>query len=208
MYIVELREKWGMDRIIVDIPHLKEPPHWTINILTKDFGCFPERDLYYMRSTGMFTASEVGKMERIVVAADLALCARFSEQLIQRVELLQPERRLAERAIGKSEFGRLGLRHLIGAEKHVPEDEDLAVVGMPVFVGVMKCVRVRIADHVGIPGPATVLVSLWKVDVGMGKLVGYEGSWDHVPDQDGIGIQAHRIRHDSGREYVSEPQLQ
>lgn len=66
MYIVELRNKWGKDRIIVDIPHLKEPPHWTINILTKDFGVFPERDLYYMRSTGMFTDSEIQKMERIV----------------------------------------------------------------------------------------------------------------------------------------------
>lgn len=64
-YIVELRKKWGKDRIIVDIPHLKEPPHWTINILTKDFGKYIDEDLAFIQSSEWFTDIERQKMLRI-----------------------------------------------------------------------------------------------------------------------------------------------
>lgn len=61
--IVELRKKWG-DRILIDIPHLKEPPHWTINILPKEFGLYIDRDVDFMKQNG-FSAVEIGKMERV-----------------------------------------------------------------------------------------------------------------------------------------------
>jgi organic radical activating enzyme len=61
--IIELRQKWG-DRILIDIPHLKEPPHWTMNILPKEFGRYIDRDVEFMRSNG-FSDIEIGKMERI-----------------------------------------------------------------------------------------------------------------------------------------------
>ena len=61
--IIELRQKWG-DRILIDIPHLKEPPHWTMNILPKEFGTYIDRDVEFMRSNG-FSNIEIGKMERI-----------------------------------------------------------------------------------------------------------------------------------------------
>lgn len=61
--IVELREKWG-DRILIDIPHLKEPPHWTMNILPKEFGTYIDRDVSYMKQNG-FSDIEIGKMERV-----------------------------------------------------------------------------------------------------------------------------------------------
>jgi hypothetical protein len=64
-YIVELRKKWGKDRIIVDIPHLKEPPHWTINILTKDFGKYIDSDLKFIQESEWFTDIERQKMLRI-----------------------------------------------------------------------------------------------------------------------------------------------
>jgi organic radical activating enzyme len=61
--IVELREKWG-ERILIDIPHLKEPPHWTMNILPKEFGRYIDSDVEYMRENG-FQDFEIRKMERI-----------------------------------------------------------------------------------------------------------------------------------------------
>ena len=61
--IVELRQKWK-NRIIVDIPHLKEPPHWTMNILPQEFGVYIERDVEYMKEND-FTSIEIQKMERI-----------------------------------------------------------------------------------------------------------------------------------------------
>lgn len=61
--IVELREKWG-DRILIDIPHLKEPPHWTMNILPPEFGTYIDSDVDFMRQYG-FSAIEIGKMERV-----------------------------------------------------------------------------------------------------------------------------------------------
>jgi hypothetical protein len=61
--IVELRHKWG-NRIIVDIPHLKEPPHWTMNILPPEFGIYIDRDVEFMKNNS-FTSIEIEKMERI-----------------------------------------------------------------------------------------------------------------------------------------------
>lgn len=61
--IVELREKWG-SRILIDIPHLKEPPHWTMNILSKEFGVYIDRDVEFMKQNG-FSDIEIGKMERV-----------------------------------------------------------------------------------------------------------------------------------------------
>lgn len=61
--IVKLREEWG-DRILIDIPHLKEPPHWTMNILPKEFGVYIDRDVEFMKRKG-FSQIEIGKMERV-----------------------------------------------------------------------------------------------------------------------------------------------
>jgi hypothetical protein len=61
--IVELREKWG-ERILIDIPHLKEPPHWTMNILPPEFGTYIDHDVQYMKQNG-FSDIEIGKMERV-----------------------------------------------------------------------------------------------------------------------------------------------
>ena len=61
--IVELRVKWG-ERILIDIPHLKEPPHWTMNILPKKFGRYIDSDVEYMRQNG-FQDFEIRKMERV-----------------------------------------------------------------------------------------------------------------------------------------------
>lgn len=61
--IVELREKWG-DRILIDIPHLKEPPHWTMNVLTEDWVTFIDNDIEFMRNNG-FRTVEIAKMNRI-----------------------------------------------------------------------------------------------------------------------------------------------
>jgi hypothetical protein len=61
--IVELREKWG-ERILIDIPHLKEPPYWTMNILPKEFGRYIDSDVEYMKQNG-FRDFEIKKMERI-----------------------------------------------------------------------------------------------------------------------------------------------
>lgn len=61
--IVELREKWG-ERILIDIPHLKEPPHWTMNILPPEFGTYIDNDVQYMKQNG-FSDIEIGKMERV-----------------------------------------------------------------------------------------------------------------------------------------------
>ena len=61
--IVELRVKWG-ERILIDIPHLKEPPHWTMNILPKEFGRYIDSDVEYMKQNG-FQDFEIKKMERV-----------------------------------------------------------------------------------------------------------------------------------------------
>lgn len=61
--IVELRAKWG-ERILIDIPHLKEPPHWTMNILPREFGVYIDRDVEFMNLNG-FSKIEIGKMERV-----------------------------------------------------------------------------------------------------------------------------------------------
>lgn len=62
--VVQLREKWG-DRITLDIAHLKEPPHWTMNILPKDFGTYIIDCVDFMRSHKYFSEIEINKMERV-----------------------------------------------------------------------------------------------------------------------------------------------
>jgi len=62
--IVELRQKWG-DRILLDIAHLKEPPHWTMNILPKKFGVYMIDCVDFMKGNNCFTETEINKMERV-----------------------------------------------------------------------------------------------------------------------------------------------
>ena len=62
--IVELRQKWG-DRILLDIAHLKEPPHWTMNILPKKFGVYMIDCADFMKGNNCFTETEINKMERV-----------------------------------------------------------------------------------------------------------------------------------------------
>jgi hypothetical protein len=61
--VVELRAKWG-ERILIDIQHLKEPPHWTMNILPKEFGRYIDSDVEYMKQNG-FQEFEIQKMVRV-----------------------------------------------------------------------------------------------------------------------------------------------
>jgi organic radical activating enzyme len=62
--IVELRKKWG-NRILMDIPHLKEPPHWTMNILPKSWGVHIDNDVEFMLLDGGFRDVEIAKMKRV-----------------------------------------------------------------------------------------------------------------------------------------------
>ena len=96
--ILELRGKYNQDntsrqRINIDTPYLKEPPHWMINILPQeDFGKYFEADLEFMRAnaeslngpnTLKFAEYEIEKFKRV---RDYYYegGSRVTEDLIQR----------------------------------------------------------------------------------------------------------------------------
>lgn len=73
--ILELREKHNVDpnvqRIGFDTPHLKEPPHWMMNILPKKFGVYIDRDLQFIKdrvdekNRNAFSEHEYEKLKRV-----------------------------------------------------------------------------------------------------------------------------------------------
>jgi len=70
--ILELRDKWGKDRIGFDTPYLKEPPHWMINLLPPEWVSYFDSDMEFIRdnitpygSRGGFNEHEWEKMKRV-----------------------------------------------------------------------------------------------------------------------------------------------
>ena len=72
--ILVLRKKYnvnGQRRIGFDTPYLKEPPHWTMNILPKEFGKYIDDDLQYIQDNldemdiTKFSQHEYEKLKRV-----------------------------------------------------------------------------------------------------------------------------------------------
>lgn len=70
--IMELRKKFNgfRNRINFDTPYLKEPPHWMINLLPKEFGKYIDDDLEFIKkNTGiqnyLFNDHEYEKLKRV-----------------------------------------------------------------------------------------------------------------------------------------------
>jgi organic radical activating enzyme len=64
--VVEWRKEYGADLFHLDIPYLKDPPHWMINILTPDFMPYMDRTLKYMEDNAeWFELSEIVKFKRV-----------------------------------------------------------------------------------------------------------------------------------------------
>jgi len=64
--IVEWKTKYGTDKIRIDTPYLKEPPHWMINILPKEFLSYMDSHLDFIDSNEIFRADEYEKFKRVV----------------------------------------------------------------------------------------------------------------------------------------------
>jgi len=64
--MIEWREEFGKDSIRFDVPYLKEPPHWMINILPESFLTYMDDTLEFI-DTNMdkFRASEYEKFKRV-----------------------------------------------------------------------------------------------------------------------------------------------
>jgi hypothetical protein len=70
--ILELRDKWGKERIGFDTPYLKEPPHWMINLLPPEWVSYIDEDLDFIKQRitpyGMefgFNEHEWEKLKRV-----------------------------------------------------------------------------------------------------------------------------------------------
>lgn len=70
--ILELRDKWGKERIGFDTPYLKEPPHWMINLLPPEWVDYIDADLDFIKQRitpyGMefgFNEHEWEKLKRV-----------------------------------------------------------------------------------------------------------------------------------------------
>jgi hypothetical protein len=64
--VVEWRKQYGADLFHLDIPYLKDPPHWMINILTPDFMVYMDRTVKYMEDNAeWFELSEIVKFKRV-----------------------------------------------------------------------------------------------------------------------------------------------
>jgi organic radical activating enzyme len=64
--IVEWKTKYGTDKIRIDTPYLKEPPHWMINILPAEFTKYMDKHLEFIDSNDIFRADEYEKFKRVV----------------------------------------------------------------------------------------------------------------------------------------------
>jgi organic radical activating enzyme len=64
--VIEWREKFGFESVAFDTPYLKEPPHWMINILPKEFIQHQEETLQFIVDNKQwFTDVEYEKMLRV-----------------------------------------------------------------------------------------------------------------------------------------------
>jgi hypothetical protein len=70
--ILELRNKWGKERIGFDTPYLKEPPHWMINLLPPEWVSYFDDDMQFIKdnitqygSQSGFNEHEWEKMKRL-----------------------------------------------------------------------------------------------------------------------------------------------
>lgn len=64
--VIEWRKQYGSDLIHLDIPYLKDPPHWMINILTPDFMVYMENTVKFMEDNAeWFETSEIVKFKRV-----------------------------------------------------------------------------------------------------------------------------------------------
>jgi hypothetical protein len=63
---IEWRKQYGKESISLDIPYLKEPPHWMINILTEDFNHYMQENLEFINlQPEYFTSIEYEKFKRV-----------------------------------------------------------------------------------------------------------------------------------------------
>ena len=63
---IEWRKKYGKQAISLDMPYLKEPPHWMINILTDDFLQYMDSNLEFIKDNrDYFTEIEYEKFKRV-----------------------------------------------------------------------------------------------------------------------------------------------
>jgi hypothetical protein len=63
--IIEWRKELGKDKIAFDTPYLKEPPHWMINILPKEFIKYMDDNLEFIKNSEWFTDVEYEKFKRV-----------------------------------------------------------------------------------------------------------------------------------------------
>ena len=70
--ILELRNRWGKERIGFDTPYLKEPPHWMINLLPPEWVSYFDDDMQFIKdnitpygSRSGFNDHEWEKMKRV-----------------------------------------------------------------------------------------------------------------------------------------------
>jgi organic radical activating enzyme len=64
--VIEWREEFGHEAIGFDVPYLKEPPHWMINILPKEFISYMDETLEFIDSRmDLFKPSEYEKFKRV-----------------------------------------------------------------------------------------------------------------------------------------------
>lgn len=64
--VIEWRKLYGLEAFNLDIPHLKDPPHWWVKILTDDFLPYMRKNLEFMQDNSeYFKLSEIHKLERV-----------------------------------------------------------------------------------------------------------------------------------------------
>jgi organic radical activating enzyme len=64
--VIEWRKIYGFDAFHLDIPYLKDPPHWMINILTPNFMVYMDDTVKFMEdNTEWFQQSEIVKFKRV-----------------------------------------------------------------------------------------------------------------------------------------------
>jgi organic radical activating enzyme len=65
--VIEWRKEYGVEAFHLDIPALKDPPHWWVKILTEDFMDYMYKTLAFMEDNKeWFELSEIHKFKRIV----------------------------------------------------------------------------------------------------------------------------------------------
>ena len=64
--VMHWRKKYGKEALAFDTPYLKEPPHWMLNILPKEFNWYMDEHLKMMNANkDYFTSVEIAKMQRV-----------------------------------------------------------------------------------------------------------------------------------------------